>query len=331
MCDAIAHIDRGRRKVANNYFVIFTSSNLLPTLQTIPPNTVYIIAGPTAVGKTDVAMELARRLGTAIVSADSRQCYKEMTIGTAKPSREQLLAVRHYFVDEFPVTDFLSAADFESLALGYIDELFATHTSAVVCGGTGLYIKALCDGLDPMPETDPAIARQTEDEYQLHGLDWLQQAVQQEDPEFYKTGEIQNPSRLLRALSFVRSTGRSIVQYRTQVKKVRPFSIVKAGLELPREQLYSRINDRVEHMMVQGLLAEVEGLFPLRHLKNLQTVGYAELFDFMEGKYSLQEAIDKIKQHTRNYAKRQMTWFKKDKEITWFRADDEGVVERILE
>ncbi len=253
-----------------------------------------------------------------------------MTIGTAKPSQEELQSVKHYFVDEFPVTTHLTAADFESLALKYLDEIFASRNMAVVCGGTGLYIKALCEGLDEMPETDPVIVRQIEDEYKLRGLSWLQQAMQKEDQVFYNTGEIQNPARMLRALSFIRTTGRSITQYRTQAKKQRPFRIIKVGLELPRELLYDRINQRVDEMMKQGLLAEVEKLLPYKHLKNLQTVGYAELFDHLDGKCTLAEAVDKIKQHTRNYAKRQMTWFKKDPEISWFRADDNELTEKIL-
>jgi len=291
--------------------------------------TIYVIAGPTAVGKTAIAIQLAKQLGTAIVSADSRQCYKEMTIGTAKPTAAELRAVKHYFTDEFPVTTQLTAADYETLALKYLDEIFTTHDTAVVCGGTGLYIKALCEGLDEMPETDTAIVIQTEQEYSLHGLKWLQQAVKEEDPEFYRQGEIQNPARMLRALSFVRSTGKSIVHFKTQTKKARPFKIIKAGLELPREILYSRINQRVAVMMQEGLPAEVEKLLPYRQLKNLQTVGYSELFDYLDGKCSLQEAIEQIKQHTRNYAKRQMTWFKKDTEINWLRADDADVVEKI--
>ncbi len=289
-----------------------------------------MIAGPTAVGKTAVAIDLARQLQTDIISADSRQCYKEMTIGTAKPTPGELQKVKHYFVDEFPVTEQISAADFEIYALKDLKERFTRHNTAVVCGGTGLYIKALCEGLDEMPAVDPAIVQQLDDEYRRQGIGWLQQAVQKEDPVFYNTGEVQNPARMLRALSFVRTTGESITSYRTQQKKIRPFRIIKAGLELPREVLYERINQRVEIMMKQGLLDEVEKLQPYRHLKNLQTVGYAELFDYIDGKCSLAAAVDKIKQHTRNYAKRQMTWFKKDIEFTWFRSDDEAVVAKIL-
>ncbi len=292
--------------------------------------TVYIIAGPTAVGKTAIALQLAQKLGTAIVSADSRQCYKGMTIGTAKPSQEELQTVKHYFIGEFPITRPLSAADYETLSLTYVDDIFLTHNTAVVCGGTGLYIKALCEGLDAMPEVDEEMVKHTDAEYKQHGLEWLQKTVQAEDPEFYEIGEMENPARMLRALSFIRCIGKSIVHYRSGSKKQRPFNIVKIGLELPREQLYGRINLRVDKMMGQGLLAEVEKLYPQKELKNLQTVGYSELFDYIDGKYSLAVAIDKIKQHTRNYAKRQMTWFKKDKEIVWFNAGEEGVVEGIL-
>ncbi len=253
-----------------------------------------------------------------------------MTIGTAKPDPGELAAVKHYFIDEFPVTRALSAADFESLALNYLDKILAHKNTAVVCGGTGLYIKALCEGLDDMPETDAEINAGVEAGYKLHGLSWLQAAVRQEDPEFYEIGEIQNPMRLMRALAFIRTTGASIVHYRSGVKKQRPFRIVKAGLELPREILYSRINARVDMMMKQGLLEEVIGLLPFRELKNLQTVGYTELFDHLDGKCTLQEAVEKIKQHTRNYAKRQMTWFTRDKEMHWFAADDKDIVEKIL-
>ena len=281
-------------------------------------------------GKTAVAISLAGELGTDIVSADSRQCYRDMSSGTAKPSAEELQQVKHYFIDEFPVTTALTAADYETLALQYLDEIFATHSTAVVCGGTGLYIKALCEGLDDMPATDPAIDKEVQEQYAAHGIGWLQQVVMEEDIDFYHQGEVQNPARMMRALAFVRTTGRSIVHYRTQTKKQRPFNIIKVGLELPREKLYDRINKRVDIMMAAGLLAEVTALLPYKESKNLQTVGYAELFEYLDGKCTLQEAPDKIKQHSRNYAKRQMTWFKKDTDMHWLSADDERLVEKIL-
>ena len=304
--------------------------NLHPA-QTAPAKTLLVVAGPTAVGKTAVAIEVAQQLGTYIVSADSRQCYKEMTIGTAKPDREELQAVKHYFIDEFPLTQALSAADYEKLALTYLDEVFATHDIAVLSGGTGLYIKALCEGLDEMPQVNETIVQQTEAEYAAGGIEWLQTTVSKEDPEFYAEAEIHNPARMLRALSFIRTTGQSITHYRTQIKKQRPFRIIKVGLELPRELLYERINMRVDKMIADGLEAEVYNLLPYKQLKNLQTVGYQELFDLKDGVYtSRTEAIDKIKQHTRNYAKRQMTLFKKDKEIHWLRADDKDVAGKII-
>lgn len=290
----------------------------------------YIIAGPTAVGKTAIAIQMAQRLGTSIISADSRQCYREMTIGTAKPSREELAVVPHYFINSHSVTEHLSTADFERLALGYLDDIFKTANSAVVCGGTGLYIKSLCEGIDEMPEVDKDIELRINEQYKEQGIEWLQQILQQEDPEFYNTGEIQNPVRLLRALIFKRSTGSSITQYRTGVKKERPFNIVKVALELPREVLYDRINQRVDIMMADGLLKEAEALYDMRHIKNLQTVGYSELFEYMNGNCSLPEAINKIKQYSRNYAKRQLTWFRKDKEFMWMNPNDEGILDKII-
>lgn len=292
--------------------------------------TAYIIAGPTAVGKTAIAIALAKRLGTEIVSADSRQCYREMSVGTAKPTVEELAAVKHHFIDTHSVSTALDAADYETLALGYLQDIFATHDAAVVCGGTGLYIKALCEGLDTMPAVRDEVVRDVNNEYETRGLQWLQHAVMEEDPDFYKEGEIKNPARLLRALIFKRSVGESIVNYRTGEKKKRDFRIVKVGLELPREVLYQHINTRVDKMMEDGLLDEVRNLYSLRSLKNLQTVGYSELFEHIEGLYTLQEAVDKIKQNTRHYAKRQMTWFRKDKEMHWLQADDQQLVDKIL-
>lgn len=293
-------------------------------------HTAIVIAGPTCSGKTAVATEIARKLSTAIVSADSRQCYKGMSIGTAQPTADELAMAKHYFINCFPITTALTVADYEQLALGYLEEIFAQHKTAIVCGGTGLYIKALTDGLDAMPPADPTIEAVVNNSYQQQGISWLQEQVLHTDPEFYSTGEIHNPARLVRALVFKLSTGQSITEYRTGVRKERPFRIIKVGLELPRAELYARINHRVDVMMQQGLEAEVAALVPYRQLKNLQTVGYAELIDYMEGKCTLTQAIDKIKQHTRNYAKRQLTWFKRDLEYTWFRADDADVADKII-
>lgn len=292
-------------------------------------NTVYIIAGPTAVGKTSIAISLAKRLVTEIISADSRQCYKEMSIGTAKPTEAELAEVPHHFINSHSITQHLSAADYEQEGLAHINKLLSTKDSAVVCGGTGLYIKVLCEGIDAMPKVDKNIAREVQEGYEQHGIVWLQQLVQEEDPKFYSIGEVDNPARLIRALAFKRSVGDSIVQYRSGDKKQRPFNIIKIALDLPREVLYDRINRRVDLMMKEGLLEEARALYPQKGIKNLQTVGYSELFDYFDGKCNLEDAIDKVKQHSRNYAKRQLTWFRKDKEMNWLRADDKDIIEKI--
>lgn len=292
--------------------------------------TVFVITGPTAVGKTAVAIDVAKHFQTSILSADSRQCYIEMNIGTAKPNAEELAEVKHYFINECSVTKSLNAGDYEEIGLAYLKEIFSTNDIAVVCGGTGLYVKALCEGLDNMPHVDDEIAHEMNRMFEEHGLQWLQDAVHNEDPEFYAQGETKNPARLLRALIFKRSTGESITNFRTGKHKQRDFRTIKIGLELPREELYNRINKRVDNMMAQGLLEEVKALYPQRHLKNLQTVGYTELFQHLDGLLTLEEAVEKIKTHTRNYAKRQYTWFRKDKETTWFDANDPKLVEKII-
>ena len=253
-----------------------------------------------------------------------------MSIGTAKPSSSELSEVKHFFVDEFPVTSHITAADFETLALQYLNQILQLSSAAVVCGGTGLYIKALTDGLDSMPPIDEGIAAEVNNMYRENGLDWLQQAVQQEDPQFYAQAEVNNPARLLRALVFVRSTGTSITHFRSGQQKDRPYHFVRVALELPRQELYKRIDQRVDQMMEQGLLEEVKELYPLRTLKNLQTVGYSELFGYLDGSYSLEAAVSKIKQHTRNYAKRQLTWFRKDLQMTWLQADQDNLIGKIL-
>ncbi|MBS1589158.1 MAG: tRNA (adenosine(37)-N6)-dimethylallyltransferase MiaA [Bacteroidetes bacterium] len=292
--------------------------------------TVLVLAGPTAVGKTAISLEVAKQLSADIISADSRQCYQGMSIGTAMPTAIELQQVRHFFVNEFPVTKSITASDFESYALQKLDEIFISSNFAVVCGGTGLYIKALTEGLDEMPKVDKIISHRVNESYEKYGLAWLQEMIKNEDPIFYEKGEIANPARLLRALSFKRSTGQSILNYHTGKKKNRPFRIVKVALNLPRNILYDRINLRVDAMMEAGLLDEVKSLLPYRQLKNLQTVGYTELFDFLDKKCSLNEAVAMIKQHSRNYAKRQLTWFRKYPEYTWLDARVPNIANEII-
>lgn len=283
--------------------------------------TCVIIAGPTAVGKTAVAIEVARHFNTEIISADSRQCFKEMTIGVAKPAKEELQEVHHYFINSHSIYDEVNAAVFEQYALQAADEIFQHNNIAVVTGGTGLYIKAFCEGLDDMPPVSPDIRQAISEQYERHGLAWLQQQVQQQDPLYYRTGEIQNPQRLIRALEVKQATGSSIRSFQQGKKVVRPFRIIKLALELPKPELHARINARVDIMMEQGLLQEVRELLPHKQLNALQTVGYTELFDHLDGKISLQHAVEQIKTNTRHYAKRQMTWFRKDISMQWFSPD----------
>jgi tRNA dimethylallyltransferase len=283
-----------------------------------PNKTVIIIAGPTAVGKTAFAVQLAKHFETEIISADSRQCFKELNIGVARPSLEELQQVPHHFIASHSISEEVNAATFEQYALKKTNELFKKHDVVVMVGGTGLYIKAFCEGLDTIPAIDPAIRENIIDSYEEKGLLWLQQQVQQKDPAFYASGEIQNPQRMMRALEVMESTGQSILSFRKNEKAVRAFNIIKVGLELPKEELHRNIHTRVDSMMETGLLEEVKQLAEYKNLNALQTVGYKELFDYPDGQLSLSEAIERIKINTRQYAKRQMTWFKKDAEIKWF-------------
>jgi tRNA dimethylallyltransferase len=280
--------------------------------------TVILIAGPTAVGKTAIAIQLAKHFQTEIISADSRQCFKEISIGVAKPSAEELKEVKHHFINSHSIHETVTAASYEKYALDAVAEIFQQHDLAVMVGGTGLYIKAFCEGMDKIPAVDETMRNELQQNYQQHGIEWLQQQLQQNDPLFAAKGEMQNPQRMLRALEVVRSTGESILAFRKGEKQKRKFNIIKIGLDLPREELYNRINHRVDVMMQEGLLQEAKEVYPLRHLNALQTVGYRELFDHFDGHYSLDKAIEKIKQNSRHYAKRQLTWFKKDEAMRWF-------------
>jgi tRNA dimethylallyltransferase len=292
--------------------------------------TVIIIAGPTAVGKTSVAISVAKHFATEIISADSRQCYKEMNIGVARPSEEELETVKHYFIASHSIQEKVTAASFEKYALEKLEEIFKTHDVAVMVGGTGLYIKAFCEGLDEIPEVPEEIHNEVINAYQQNGLQWLQKEVEKADPEFYSTGEIQNPQRLMRALEVFRATGKSINQFRKGKKAQRPFRIIKTALQLPKEQLHQNINHRVDKMVEEGLVAEVQSLIPFQQLNALQTVGYKELFAYFKSEISFDEAIAAIKQNTRQYAKRQMTWFKKDKDYHWFDATDKDELIKFL-
>ena len=284
--------------------------------------TAIIICGPTAVGKTAVAIQIAKHLGTEIISADSRQCFKELNIGVARPTEKELQTVPHHFMASHSVNEEVTAVGFEQYALEKIEFLFKKNNVVVMVGGTGLYIKAFEDGLDLIPEINVNIRREIVTNYENLGINWLQQELREKDPVFFKEGEIQNPQRMMRALEVINATGQSILSFRKGKKANRDFKIIKIGLELPKEILHLRIQERVDKMMEQGLLDEVKNMIPYRKRNALQTVGYAELFDYLEGKTELKLAVELIKTHTRQYAKRQMTWFKKDKNIQWFGPDE---------
>jgi len=282
--------------------------------------TVYIIVGPTAVGKTAFAISLAKALATEIVSADARQCYQEMNIGVARPSQVELKEVPHHFIASHTIQDTINAAVFEQFALDKVAQLFKTKESVVLVGGTGLYIKAFCEGLDTIPFIDPTIREGIISQYDKEGLAWLQEELAKKDPLYWNKGEQQNPHRLMRALEVVLGTGHSILSFQQNKKVKRPFKLVKIGLEMPRTDLYHRINQRVLNMVQDGLEAEVKSLLPYASLNALQTVGYSEWFPYFKGEVDKANVIALIQQNTRNYAKRQMTWFKKDAETIWYQS-----------
>jgi tRNA dimethylallyltransferase len=286
------------------------------------PKTCIVICGPTASGKTAAAIALAKKYQTAIISADSRQCFKELNIGVAKPSNAELHAVQHYFINSHSITEDVNAGSFERYALETLHSIFKENDVAIVCGGTGLYINALYQGQDLIPAIDAELRKNILDLYNANGIEWLQKELTQKDSDFAQVGEMQNPQRMLRALEVVMQTGNSILFYQKGAKKQRDFNIIKLAINIDRETLYEHINHRVDVMMENGLLDEAKGLAAFKHLNALQTVGYTELFAYLDGECDLKTAVDKIKQHTRNYAKRQLTWFKKDDALQWLTADE---------
>ncbi|WP_113662821.1 tRNA (adenosine(37)-N6)-dimethylallyltransferase MiaA [Pedobacter nanyangensis] len=280
--------------------------------------TLIVIVGPTAIGKTSLAIELAKHYQTEIISADSRQFFREMSIGTAKPSEEELAAVPHHFINSHSINQLFSTGDFEVQALALIENLFNKHDVLILVGGSGLYINALCNGLDDMPEINLNIREKLNQQFANEGIETIRKQLATLDPEYFAKVDQSNPQRMIRGLEVVLSTGQKLSSFLTSSKKERPFNIVKIGLNTEREKLYSQINHRVNAMMQEGLLEEVKSLAAYKELNALKTVGYTEIFDHLDGKIDLATAVDKIKQNTRRFAKRQLTWFKKDTEITWF-------------
>lgn len=290
---------------------------------------IIIVAGPTAAGKTAKAIEVARHFNTAVISADSRQCYREISIGTAKPSPQELQTVPHYFINSHSIQEEVNAGLYEQLALNYAAEIWKENDVAVMCGGTGLYIKAFCEGMDNMPVIPPGIRASIQARYEREGMSWLQQEVQEKDADFYAIAEIQNPHRLMRALEVLYATGQSITSYRTGNVVKRDFNIIKTAITLPKERLHDNIARRVHMMVAEGLLEEVRAVLPYRTHNALQTVGYKEVFDYLDGKIAWEEAVEQIIIHTRQYAKRQLTWFKKDTAFKWYEGG-EGLLEDVV-
>jgi tRNA dimethylallyltransferase len=291
-----------------------------------------IICGPTGVGKTAAAIHLATHFKTEIVSADSRQIYREMTIGTAKPTKEELNTIPHHFINHISIHDNFSAGQYEVEVLEKLDGLFQKHDIVVCAGGTGLYIKAISEGFDELPAIDKKVREEIIADYELNGLAFLQDAVQTVDPISYASIDIQNPQRLMRVLEVYRSSGKPLSGFKTQTPKARNFNILKIGLQLDREVLYQRINQRVDDMLKNGLLEEVKSLIPYQHLNALQTVGYSEWFDYLEGKTTYETAVELIKRNSRRYAKRQMTWFRSDASIQWLAPDEvERMIEKVID
>ncbi|EMR03204.1 tRNA (adenosine(37)-N6)-dimethylallyltransferase MiaA [Cesiribacter andamanensis] len=277
-----------------------------------------VVGGPTAVGKTAFSIALAQRLGTEILSADSRQLYQQLNIGTAKPDAAELAAVPHHFIDLLEPDQEYSAGQFERDALQLLEKLFTRYQAVVVAGGSGLYVQALCRGMDQMPQVPENLREQLNKEYAQHGLAPLLEELQQRDPVYWQEVDRQNPSRIIRALEVCRATGQPYSGFRQQAYPERPFQTIKIGLDRPRGELYARIDERMDQMLAQGLLEEAKRLYPYRQLNALQTVGYQEVFGYLEGQWPWEEAVRLLKRNSRRYAKRQLTWFKKDPDWHWF-------------
>lgn len=291
--------------------------------------TLVVITGPTAVGKTALTIDIARHYGIPVINADSRQIYRELKIGTAAPTDEQLRQAPHYFVGTKSIQDYYNASMYEQDVLAIIED--STSTVNVLSGGSMMYIDAVCNGIDDIPTVRDDIREEMKRRYAEEGLEALCEDLRRLDPEHYAIVDRKNHRRVIHALEICYQTGQTYTSFRTQTKKERPFRVVKIGLNREREELYNRINARVDQMMDDGMLEEASGLYDLRHLNALNTVGYKELFDYMDGKWSLEEAVERIKGNTRRYARKQLTWFKRDPEVRWFHPDEIEAIKRYIE
>lgn len=294
--------------------------------------TLLVLLGPTGVGKTEWSLLTAERLACPIISADSRQIYRGLTIGTAAPNAEQMSRIKHYFIAKLSPDEYYSASQFEDEAIALLENLYQSHETVVMTGGSMLYIDAICKGIDEIPNIDEKLRQDIQNLYEKEGLDPIRQQLKLLDPDFYREVDLKNTKRVIHALEVCLMTGKPYSVLRTNSKKERSFRIVKVGLKRERTELYNRINLRVDEMVRDGLIEEARGFYPQRHLNSLNTVGYKELFEYFDGNCSLDFAIDKIKQHSRNYARKQMTWFRRDKEINWIDLSENkaDVVEEIL-
>lgn len=285
--------------------------------------TLIVLIGPTGVGKTELSLRIAEQFETSIISSDSRQLYAELKIGTAAPTPEQLAHVPHHFVGTLHLTDYYSAAQYETEVLDLLDKLFLDKDTVVMTGGSMMYVDAVCKGIDDIPTVDSDTRELMLERYENEGLERLCAELKLLDPEYYNIVDLKNPKRVIHALEICYMTGKTYTSFRTQKKKERPFRIIKIGLTRDREELYERINRRVDIMMEEGLLEEAKAVYPYKHLNSLNTVGYKEMFKYLDGEWELPFAIDKIKQNSRIYSRKQMTWFKRDEEIQWFHPEQE--------
>ena len=285
-----------------------------------------VLTGPTAVGKTAASLDIARHYGIPVINADSRQIYRELQIGTARPTEAQMQNIPHYFVGSLSLNDYYSASLFEQQVLSLLKELMTKSNYALLSGGSMMYIDAVCDGIDDIPTIDDATRALMKQRLTDEGLEALCKELKRLDPDYYEVVDLQNPRRVVHALEICTMTGKTYTSFRKKEKRERPFDIIKIGLNRPREELYDRINRRVDQMVADGLLEEAKALYSMKSLNALNTVGYKELFDYFDGRWSLDEAIERIKGNTRRYARKQLTWFKKDERIRWYHPDDQTAI-----
>jgi tRNA dimethylallyltransferase len=291
---------------------------------------VIFIIGPTAIGKTTLSIEIAKRFNTEIISCDSRQLYKELKIGSAPPSKKELSEIKHHFIQNLNITNDYNAGQFEIDAIKLISQLHQTYDTIIAVGGSGLYIDAICKGFDTLPKVSKQIREKVTLEYKSKGLNWLQKKIKNIDPELYTNSDKNNPQRLLRALEVFKETGEKLSSFKKNKIKARPFKVIKIGLNIERSILYERINKRVDIMMNKGLLEEAKSLHSFKQLNALKTVGYKEIFAFLNNESTLHQAVENIKKNTRRFAKRQLTWFKKDKNIKWFEPNQLIKIQKVI-